>query len=233
MSELDDDDNHANYDDLPIKKNVRNNDAVLESRAQKEMLRLPHDNFPTQANRKRRQREEDEFGFVVRDTDTYRTRLNHEEEVSTFRLPTTEFTRRRAFRDSEGNSYSPAIESDELYQSLRKHGIVDKIDPTSSFVGFPKKKDVVVTSAEDGTKGELYGKVLLFSQLKGDGKLHKWPNGEIELIDPSTEQYLTGQVSKSLFKGKSKGGYVILKDVVAWGQISDPTEFYKNKRNKT
>ncbi len=242
MSRLDshDDDNdgdgddslHLNYDDVPIRKNVSDNDGVLESRSQKEMLRLPRVTFPDQKPRKRRRVNEDDFGFVIRSTDSYATRLKHEKEVATERLPATEFSKRRLFRDSEGNFYSPAKESDELYRSLFQRGMVDKIDPNSEFAGFPKKRNISVYSADDGTKGDLYGKVLLFAELKRNKNLIKWPTGEVELIDPSTEQYFTGQVGTSFFKSKSKGGYVVLKDVVSWGQISDPREFNKPKQNK-
>lgn len=239
MSRQDDDDYdddeeslNLNYDDIPIRKNVRDHDGVLKSRSQKEMLRLPRVVFPDQKQKKRRRVNEDDFGFVVRPTDSYATRLKHEREVATERLPTTEFSKRRLFRDSDGNFYSPAKESDELYRSLVQRGMVDKIDPNSEVVGFPKKRNVSVYSADDGTKGDLYGKVLLFAELKRNKNLIKWPAGEVELIDPSTEQYFTGQVSTSFFKSKSKGGYVVLKDVVSWGQISDPREFNKPNQNK-
>jgi hypothetical protein len=78
----------------------------------------------------------------------------------------------------------------------------------------------------------MYGKVLLFSELKPDGKLRKWPSGEVELVNPLNDQYFTGQVASSQFRGKSKGGYVVLKDVVGWGQLSDPKEFLQKKKNK-
>ena len=229
-----DDDNDANETapnyDFPIRRTVTHNDDVLKSRAQKEVLRLPRGEF-AKATGKRRRRQTDEFGFIINQKDSYLTRMRHRTEVENFRLPRQEFTRRRVYKDSDGNSYSPALESDELYQALLNHNQVDKIDVNGSHPGFPMKKPIDVV-AEDGTRGEMYGKVLLFSELKPDGKLHKWPAGEVELVNPLNDQYFTGQVASSLFRGKSKGGYVVLKDVVGWGQLSDPKEFPQKKKNK-
>jgi len=152
---------------------------------------------------------------------------------ATHRLPRPEFTRRQRYRDSNGNAYAPALESDALYVSLASHNLVDPLDPldaqraasaVNAARGLPRRKRRNVVD-QSGTRGTYYGRALFYVEMKADGKVHRWPRGDVEFVDPNTEQLFTGTVVKSIFRGRAKGGYVILHDVVGWGRMSDPRDF--------
>jgi hypothetical protein len=66
--------------------------------------------------------------------------------------------------------------------------------------------------------------------MRADNRLHKWPTGDLEFVDPQSDRLLTGRIEKSVFDGRSKGGYVVLRDVVDWGRLANPAEFKRAKK---
>lgn len=208
----------------PPRVTVVDNDRMLELRATNEMFKLPRGALS-------------EKRALPTTDDPYKVLKKRREQEAEFKLPQTEFTRRQRYKDSEGNAFAPAIESDELYRSLVTHNIVDELDPNDAEVtksrvsnarGLPRKSGRSVID-DQGTSGTYYGKALFFVSLKRDGKLHKWPKGDIEFVDPTSDTLFTGTVVRSIFKNRSKSGYVVLKDVVSWGRLTNPSEFLTRK----
>jgi len=160
------------------------------------------------------------------------------EKRALFRLPRTEFTRRQRYRDSNQNAFAPALASDPLYKMLQHHNLVDTLDDDDALratqdpcqargLPVPKKRAVV---DQDGTTGTLYGSAVLYVEMRADNRLHKWPTGDLEFVDPQSDRLLTGRIEKSVFDGRSKGGYVVLRDVVDWGRLANPAEFKRAKK---
>lgn len=209
---------------LPPPSIILDHDGMLKARATNTMFRLPEGAF-----RKKRS--------IAETDDPYKTLTKRREQEADFKLPQTEFTRRQRYKDSDGNKFAPAIESDELYRSLLTHNIVDELDPSdatasknrvSNARGLPRKSGRNAVD-EQGTVGTHYGRALFFVSLKRDGKLHKWPKGEVEFVDPTSDTVFSATVVRSIFKNRSKGGYVVLKDVVSWGRLSNPRDFFASK----
>jgi len=206
--------------------NVADNDGMLERRATNALFRLPEGAF------------RDKRSLSSAD-DPYKVLTKRREQEAEFKLPQAEFTRRQRYKDSQGNAYAPAIESDELYRSLFTHNIVDELDPKDSLVtksrvsnarGLPRKSGRKVVD-DQGTTGTHYGRALFFVSLKRDGKVHKWPKGDVEFVDPTSDTVFSATVVRSIFKNRSKSGYVVLKDVVSWGRLSNPSDFFAQKPN--
>ena len=138
---------------------------------------------------------------ILASDDPYKILKKRRQEEAEFKLPQKEFTARQRYKDSDGNVLAPAIETDELYKSLLRHGKVDELDPVDATVGQKRIANVRGLPRkggqrrdEMGTIGTYYGKVLMFVSLKRDGKLHKWPKGDIEFVDPSTDTIFSGVV---------------------------------------
>lgn len=155
-----------------------------------------------------------------------------------FRLPRREFTRRQRYRDADGTVYAPALENDPLYRRLAGHSLVDPIDtedaeraarePCDAYgLPVPTKRRAIDQS---GTEGTFYGSAVFFAEMKPDGRVHKWPSGDLEFVDPSNGRLYTGKVERSVFRVRSKGGYVLLRDVVDWGRLANPADFNKRAR---
>lgn len=208
----------------PARATVKDNDRMLENRAEEHLFKLSRYEGTLQKR------------SMLASDDPYKILKKRREEEAEFKLPQKEFTARQRYKDSDGNVLAPAIESDELYKSLLRHGKVDELDPTDAMVGRERIANVRGLPRkggqrrdEMGTVGTYYGKVLMFVSMKRDGKVHKWPKGDIEFVDPSTDTVFSGVVVKSVFKNRSKSGYVIMHDVVSWGKLSNPAEFFGAK----
>lgn len=214
---------------------TQHNDSVLNERQQRELFRVPRSEF-SEHKSEREPEPGPEIGkrAALSGADPYQVLRGRDKRRSEVRLPRNEFTQRQRYRDSQGNVYAPALAGDSLYVSLQRHGIVDELDPEDSrraavrkgnARGLPRSKKRSVVDTQ-GTQGKYYGSALFYVQMKGDGQLHRWPAGDVELVDPNTEQLFTGTVRSSIFRGRSKGGYVVLNDVVEWGRMSNPRDFF-------
>lgn len=192
------------------RQNLRDHDELLERQAESALFRL--------ARNKRERKIETE-----REAASYEQLKRRKKTSATFYLPRPEFTKRARFRDANGNSYAPALSSDDLYKALRRRGLVDSID--DPLTNFPKERKLVVD--QDGTTGTLYGSMVMFASMTPDGLLHKWPKGDVEFVDPSDDSLYTAKIASGVFRGKSKGGYVIMNNVIYWGRMADPREFFE------
>lgn len=188
-----------------------NLDSIVSQRAKRSMFALP------------RQR------AIAKSADAHallQQRAMHEEK---FALPVPDFTKRQRYRDADGNALAPALEGDALYRSLLRVGKVDALDPAdrdraaNNATGLPPSRHTSIDA--DGTRGAYHGSVLLFVRLKPDGRVAHWPNGQMEFVDPRSDHLFTGTVVRSVFRGRAKSGYVVLRDVVAWGRLARPDEF--------
>ena len=144
-----------------------------------------------------------------------------------FRLPRSEFARRQRYRDADNNVLAPARADDALYRSLQQHDRIDALDDGDGDGGrgLPKQKRAVTVRDTDGTSGTLYGRAMFYVALRAK----KWPAGDIEFTDPSDDTLYTATVRSAMFDGRSKGGYVLLDNVVGWGRMANPREFRVRK----
>lgn len=197
--------------DIQPRQNVRDNDALLERQAESALFRLARNKRELHANNEHQ-------------SESYERVKRRKETSATSHLPRTEFTKRARFRDEQGNAYAPAFTTDDLYKSLHRARIVDEIENDITNMPAAKKQSVV---DQDGTSGILYGKVLFFVSMKPDGRLHKWPSGTVEFVDPKSDTLYTGTIAESMFRGRSKSGYVVVNNLVEWGRLADPKEFSK------
>lgn len=179
--------------------------------------------------------ERNAYGSTKRQPDSLDGIIEQREKRRLFRIPRKEFTRRQRYRNSDGTVFAPALASDALYQLLHRHNLVDQLDESDesraqrdpcAARGLPKPSSRSAVD-QNGTSGTLYGNVMFFAELPADGRVHRWPSGDVEFIDPETQRVFSATVSRAVFEGKSKGGYVVLRDVVDWGAISDPRDFRK------
>lgn len=222
------------YAGRQIKKSTVDADSVMKNRAMGALLALPRGAMTAVRQAEDQAQEIGEDSFELGQT--------QQERSEEFNLPRTEFRARQRYRDTSGTSFAPMFDSDPLYQSLNRHGLVDDLDPEDAKraserkgnargLPRPKKRRVLDTA---GTTGKYLGRVAFFAKLKGDGRIQKWPRGMVEFIDPSNDTLFTGVVKSSMFRGRSKSGYIILEDVVEWGQMSNPAEFAPaQRRNDT
>jgi len=173
------------------------------------------------------------YGQNRRQPDSLDKIVKAREKRALFRIERPEFTRRQRYRDTDGNAYAPALSEDALYKMLERHNLVDPLDDDDAqraalspcgALGLPKPSQRVAVD-QAGTIGTHYGRAAFYVEMKADGKLHKWPSGELEFVDPNTQRLFTGTVEKSIFAGRSKGGYVVLRDVVDWGRLASPSDF--------
>lgn len=192
------------------RQNIKDHDALLERQAESILFRL--------SRNKRERKIESE-----RQAESYEQLKRRKKTTATFYLPRPEFSKRARFRDVSGNSYAPAFHTDDLYKALLRRGLVDPID--NPLTNFPNQLKQVVDA--DGTMGSLYGSVLMFVSMKPDGLLHKWPKGDVEFVDPADDSLYTGKIISGVFRGRSKGGYVIVKNFISWGRMADPREFFE------
>ena len=168
---------------------------------------------------------------IRRGTNKPHTALRQRIKRQFFTLNRQEFTRRQRFRDTAGNAYAPAETTDTIYRTLLAKRQVDRLRTNDTSGMPPPQLDQEILDSR-GTRGRLHGRVLLYARMPADRLIHAVPTGQITFTDPETNELFTGKVNKSLFIGRSKSGYVVLRQVVSWGRLADPSQFPRIKSKR-
>ena len=172
-------------------------------------------------SRKRKDSEQELFICkykIRRGTKDFDGAIERRKVADAYALPQQEFTNRSRFVDQDGNSYALPKPGDAVYERYMSASTIGPIDNS----GLPDwREDVEVGTS----KGVYHGTALLYVRKKRSRKLYRVPRGTIQLLDTETMRLYTARVERAIFRMGSKSGHALLRDLTAFGTVSNPASF--------